>query len=627
MDNRYNETIPPDSPVLTAGDEQIVGMDARTQPERLAPGYAQYLQNQRLPTLAPMTRKGMAKQTNSIAPLSEPLYIPFYVGSGASSTITGTTTDGLFASWVFSDPYNSNNLYLFLVTSSQLYTFASSSSTVTTIAYPANEIVETSDPYTDIFQVGGSVYIVRGDLGTSISFTSITGTISSSTATVTCPVATGLSTNMYVRVGGDNSGVYNGDFQITVTGQSTFTYSTATALTSGAASGSVTVNRLKTPMVWSEGVNGAWASAFTLNSYGVVAQNFFNMPVSDFGLLQQNRVIMEYNRNAIIMSQINGPSAYDTINGVFDFAVGTNDYLVGVSPYQDTQTLVFMRYSIWLVNYVNGDVAAMTSQVVVPNLGCASRHSIATCGSNILFLNEKGVYMMQPGFELTLRGNSLPLSAPMDPYIQTINFAAINKAWAAYHNNRYYLAIPVNGSARNNAMIVYNFINSAWESYDTFPNGFYCDQMQVMLNANGFPTLYLISFEGGIYAAEQNEMDDFAAANLPATQYLINGQFRTRRMSFGTTGLKRFSRVVTVAQMDGSSTLAATAYTTNPEDTKILATITNANATSGQTTRPSLVNKRAYALEILYANTSGRCQVVNYNAGAYIQDQKSIAQN
>jgi hypothetical protein len=234
--------------------------------------------------------------------------------------------------------------------------------------------------------------------------------------------------------------------------------------------------------------------------------------------------------------------------------------------------------------------------------------------------------MMQPGFELTLRGNSLPLSAPIDPYIQTINFAAINKAWAAYHNNRYYLAIPVNGSTRNNAMIVYNFINSAWESYDTFPNGFYCDQMQVMLNANGVPTLYLISFEGGIYAAEQNEMDDFAAANLPATQYLINGQFRTRRMSFGTTGLKRFSRVVTVAQMDGSSTLAATAYTTNPEDTKILATITNTNATSGQTTRPSFVNKRAYALEILYANTSGRCQVVNYNAGAYIQDQKSTIQ-
>lgn len=607
---------------MTMGDEQIIGMDVRTQPERLQPGMAQYLQNQRLDTLAPTTRKGSTKQTNAIVPNSSPLYIPFTIG--ASATIQGAVIDGIFASCTFLDPNNSNAAYIFMATASKVFTFSASSSSVTTIAYPANEIVEPTDPSTNMFQVGGMVYLLRGEVGTSFSVSSITGTISATSATVTLTTSiasAGLATNMYVRIAGAVPSMFDGDFQITTSATSAFTITTA-ALTSGTASGTIVMNRLKTPLVW----NGNFASAFTLNAYGVIAQNFSQMPASNWGLLQQNRVIMEYNRNAIIMSQINGPSAFDTINGVFDFAVGTNDYIVGASPYQDTQTIVFMRNSVWLVNGVNGDVAAMTSQLISNLIGCCSRNSIAMCGANVLFLNERGVYMLQPGLELLLRGNVLPLSAQLDGFISTINFNALNAPYAAYFVNRYYLAVPVNGATRNNAMFVYNFINSGWESYDTFPNGFYCDEMQVMLNAQGVSTLYLISYEGGLYAAEQKETDDFGAAGLPATQYLINGQFRTRRFNFGNTGLKHFNRATTVVQMDGSSTLSCVLNTYNPELTKTLATITNTNAASGQTTRPSIVTMRAYAADITYSNTSGRCQILNYNIGAYVQDQKSTIQ-
>lgn len=616
-DNRYNDQGTIDSLIDTQGDEQIIGMDARTQPNRLQPSYAQYLQNQRLSTLAPTTRKGQAKQTNAIAPTGAiPLFIPFTVGTGA--IIAAASTDGIFASCVFSDPNNNNALYIFLATGTKVYTFALATQAVTTINYPANEIIETIDK-PDIFQVGGNVYIVRGDLGMSFALTSITST--SSTATVTTTAAHGMSSGMYVRVAGATQPAYNGDFVITVTGLNTFTYPMLSAPGVSPATGTITLNRLKTPMVW----KGSFAAAFVLTSYGVIAQNFYYMPVSNWGLLQQNRVILEYNRNAVIISQINGQEAYDIINGVFDFEVGTNDYLVGAAPYQDTQTLIFMRQSVWLINGVAGDVASMTSQVITTQVGCCSRHSIATCGANVLFLNERGVFMLQPGYELTLRGNALPLSAPIDPFIQTINFSALNAPYAAYHLNRYYLAVPVNGSTRNNAMFVYNFINQAWESYDTFPNGFFCDEMQVTLNAQGVPTLYLLMYEGGIYAAEQNEQDDFAASAQPAVQYLINGQFRTRRLNFGNSLLKRFNRVITVAEMNPSSSMSTTAYLTNPESTKTLATITNSAGVSGQITRPQIINKRAYALEILYQNTSARCQVQNYQVGAYVKDQKSTA--
>jgi hypothetical protein len=612
MNDRYSWQGDTDSNLVTQGDEQIVGMDARTQPERLEPGYAQFLQNMRLDTLEVSVRKGMAKQTNSITPSSAPLLIPFIVGSGA--LIGGAPNDGIFASCVFSDPNNNNALYLFFVTAQKVYTFSSATSAVTTIAYPSNELVELVDKSTDIFQVGGSVYLLRGDLG--ISFVLSVLTSSGTTATLTTVGNHGLASNMYIRIGGANQAPYNGDFQITVTGLTTFTYVMASAPGVSPATGTITVNRLKTPLVWA----GVFGQPFTLNPYGVISQNFFNMPVSNWGLLQQNRAILEYGRNQVIISQPVNAASYDIINGVFTFAPGTNDYVVAAAPYQDTQTLVFLRQSVWLINGVNGDVATMTQQLITAQVGCCSRHSVATCGANVLFLNERGVFMLQPGYELTLRGNSLPLSAPVDSIIQTINFNALNKPYAAYQLNRYYLAIPVNGSTRNNAMIVYNFINQAWESYDTFPNGFYCDELQVMLNASGVPTLYAISYEGGLYAYEQNEMDDFAAAGSPATQYLINGQFRTRRFTFGTPGLKRFNRVISVVNLDANSSMTATAFTINPEDTKTLPTVTNVAA--GQTTRPGLISKRAYAIEILYQNTANRGAILNYNIGAYVKDLK-----
>ena len=623
MDNRYQDSGPIDSTISSDGDEQIIGMDARINPERLKPGYAQFLQNTRLDTLAVSTRYGQQKMTNSIAPSGySPLFIPFTVGASAVIAGPGNVTDGIYASCVFLDPNNNNAAYIFMATGSKVYTYAASNNSVTTITYPANETVEATDNAVDIFQVGGSVYLLRGDLGTSIAVTSIVSGAASS-ATVTTVASHGLSTNMYVRIGGAAQAPYNGDYQITSTGLNTFTYVMASNPAASPATGTVTLNRLKTPLVW----NGTFGSNFTLNPYGVYTQNFYYMPVSKWGSLQYNRAILEYARNQIIISSVNNANQYDVLNGIFTFGAGTNDYLVGVCPYQQTQTLVFCRNSVWLVNYVNGDVAAMTVQNVSNQLGCVSRRSIAVCGSKVLFLNERGVYVLEPGYELALRGNVMPLSAPLDGNINTINFNAIQVAWGTYYLNRYYLAVPTNGSTRNNRIFVYNFINEAWESIDTLPTGFYCDEMQVMLNAAGQQTLYFISYEGGVYAAEQQEWDDFGAAGAAPGQQVIPSQFRTRRFTLGTNTIKKFTRVITVAEMDGSSTLTATAYTVNPTDSKTLATITNTAATSAQITRPSMINKRAYGVEILYQNTTGRMQILNYQVGAFVKDQKGTQTN
>lgn len=613
MPDRYTDIIPPDSDIILDGDPQILGMNSRLAPEQIPAGIAQYLQNIRLDTYTPTVRLGMSKQTNAIAPTSAPLIIPFTVGT--SATIAGASTDGIFATCIYSDPSNSNQNYIFAATGQRCYAFNTSTKGVSSISYPANESVETVDPSTDIFQVGNNVYILRGDVGTS--FTVSTLTSSGTTATLKTSVSHGLSTGNYVRVGGATQVPYNGDFSIAVTGASTFTY-TISGTTTSPATGSITLNRLKTPMVW----NGVWGSSFTLTSYGVYSGNFYYMPTSDWGVLHQNRVILEYSRNQIIMSNIAGPERYDVINGIFSFAPGTADYLMGAAPYQNTQLLVFNRYSVWLVNYVNGDVAAMTNQLISNTVGCISRHSIIPCGSDILFLNERGVYRLQPGLELLLRGNVLPLSADIDATIKQINFSAINTPYAAYFRNRYYLAVPVNGATRNNAILIYNFINEKWESVDALPNGFYCDEMQVAVNASGVPTLYLISYEGGIYAYEQNEADDFAAASQPPTQYPIMAQVKTRRYIFGTQMLKKFNRTTVHGSVDASSDLTVSATLINPESSRMVVTL-GPYGSSMTFTRPAPINKRAYGLELTMTNTTGRFVITNISVSAYVKDRKS----
>ena len=617
MNDRWEDQYPGDSTIVTDGDAQIIGMNARMQPEQLPPGIAQYLQNMRLDTFNPVVRKGLAKQTNAIAPVSFPLVVPFVVGS--SAIVTDTVTDGIFTNCLYSDQNNENAEYIFLATGTKVYSFSPTSQAVTTIAYPANELVEAVDPSTSMFQFGGKVYLLRGDLGVVLGGGVSSITSSGTTATLRTKTGHGINTGNYVRVGGATQPPYNGDFKVTVTGTSTFTYTMTSAASSSPATGTITVNRLKTPLVW----NGNFASSFTLTNYGVIAENFYYMPVSDFGFLQQNRAILEYGRNQVIISQVTNAEVYDIINGVFTFAPGTSDYLVGLAPYQDTQIIVLLRQSVWLINGVAGDVAQMTTQLITSQVGCCSRFSITTCGANVLFLNERGVFMLQPGFELTLRGNSLPLSADIDPIIQTINFAALNAPWAAYFLNRYYLAVPLNGATRNNTILVYNFINEKWESVDTFPGNFYCDELQVALNAVGTPTLYAISYDGGVYAYEQNEQDDFAAAAQSAMQYPIQGEFQTRRFTFGTPQLKRFNRMIVNTTMNPSASLETVVNTINPESSRTMPTITNNGTTAGTQTRPYLIGKKGYSAEIIFTNVTNRIKVQNYTISAYLKGMKS----
>ena len=141
--------------------------------------------------------------------------------------------------------------------------------------------------------------------------------------------------------------------------------------------------------------------------------------------------------------------------------------MVAIQPFTEDNLVIFNRNTIHLVRGVSGDVASTIVQEITREVGCLARKSVVQVGNQILFLSDNGVYAMTFEDLYNLRGASVPLSESINPIIKQINPEYAKNAVAIYHDNRYYLSVPIGSSTENNAIIVYNFLTQGWESVDT----------------------------------------------------------------------------------------------------------------------------------------------------------------
>jgi hypothetical protein len=282
---------------------------------------------------------------------------------------------------------------------------------------------------------------------------------------------------------------------------------------------------------------------------------------------------------------------------------GSNDQVVGIAPWTLNEFLVFMRNSIFYVNvgsnrYVTGDALSNDSYVktLATDIGCSARKSIVQAGGGVFFLSDNGIYFLQPqpasAESMKLLTMADPISAPIDDVIQRINRNYAHRAVATYWNNRYYLAVPLDGSADNNAILVYNFILRQWESVDTYPAGFDVFDF-IIAKKDNQRRMYIADTDQGIFLAEQLNWDEYQdwpigdpnagkpvlpfyipttleALSFPANP--INAILKTRRYSFNSIGDKRFSTAEVEMVADAGSQIQTTAEVFNPDIVTIVDT-------------------------------------------------------
>ena len=441
----------------------------------------------------------------------------------------------------------------------------------------------------EIVQALDKLYIFRGQAGPEIVATLSSPSVSNgNTVTVTMTTATahglrvGSEVNI-IRTGSGHAYWYKNVIVTAVPSATQFTWSFTN--TTGSTIGVHTnlagfkVQQANPPLVW----DGVSAALTLIDQTGVNIDGTFPLPPGEFGLYFQNRIVVKTGNTEIIATDILS-DRYDPLN-VFDVNQGGNDRIIGFLPWIENQFLVFMQKSIY-VAYIDPRHDPLTADqsqitVVTTEVGCLARHSIVPAGQFVFFFSGKGVHMLTPQLDLKLLGNTMPLSEPIDDYFDSVNFDYANNVIASYFDNRFFIAFPTESSVFNNSILVYNTLNQAWESIDTYPDGmsidnfvpaFYNNKRRLFIVSNtgktttvtvtvppGYSTVNAtVGKYGGIFLAEELEGgDEFLGiigtpllpfdlpATLSSTAYVtipVAASIRSREYTFDSQATKRFSR-------------------------------------------------------------------------------------
>ena len=202
----------------------------------------------------------------------------------------------------------------------------------------------------------------------------------------------------------------------------------------------------------------------TAGGFGTVTLNS-NGPYAAFPLWACYRLMYAY-QNTIIVSDLLAPESFDVATGSVTLDPQTSDYISGLALWQE-QVIVAFRYgSTYLVTTgPNLSVPDWSINRISATVGCRCHGATVQTENDVYFLSEsgRGVYAVSQSPASNQQGIWIPLSLPIQPYIDRINWAACDNARATYWNDLYILSVPLDGVAYNNFMLVYSVSTNAWQ--------------------------------------------------------------------------------------------------------------------------------------------------------------------
>lgn len=339
------------------------------------------------------------------------------------------------------------------------------------------------------------------------------------------------------------------------------------------------------------------------NSNGVIFQRdvsvglgFIHMPAPEYAVYHQRRLVMPFrfiprladnqfdstgNLDEIIVSDILDSDTYDRIYAQYRFNAGEADFNVGLHSFAEDKLMVFNRNSIHLVQNTTNLQGAST-QLLTNEVGCVARQSIVQVGNRVIFLSDNGVYGTEFLDEYNLRGTETPLSEPINETIKTINRDQWSKSVAVYFDNRYFIAVPVNGSLENNVVLIYNFLNKQWESIDSVDNADWDIENLIVAGDGNQRGVYAINKLGGIHRMDQREQgDDFVNVSIGGSSVTepIKASVTTRQYTLGSMDRKKWKEfeVHVESSSSNSSDLDISAETENPDASIDLGSLSSFN--------------------------------------------------
>jgi len=583
----------------------------------------------------------------------------------------------VYASSAFSDPNDNASQYILIASNLKVVAKNLLTDATVEIAYPLNETIP---PQSSMLQTFNKVFIFRKGqvaLEWDGSFSAVTAGsfVVGRTYTIT---AVGNTDFQAIGASADTIGV---TFTATGVGSGT---GTATSAFSKVASGTYTqpaildisgfviTNGLATATVsntlspgdkvilvtagastLTEGnqftVSEATASAFKFfvdsadvsNKTNVeftqkvsVGLGFTHMPAPEFAVYHQRRLVMPFQFSVdasvnsytsrgildeVIASDILDSDTYDQIFAQYRFNAGEADFTVGLHSFSEDNLMVFNRNSIHLISNTTSLQSAST-KLLTDEVGCVARQTITQVGNPVIFLSDNGVYSTQFFDEYNLRGTETPLSEPINETIKRINRDQRTQAVSVYFDNRYFIAVPLDDALRNNAILIYNFLNKQWESIDSVNSDDWDIENLIVSGEGSQRGVYAINRLGGIHKLDARlQGDDLINVSTGGSNETKNvkGSITTRQYTFGDMTRKNWKefQMHVESSADNASNFDLLAETENPDGNFTLGTLSSFNdgvnlpKAEDVSIRGRIGNRRGHGIQFTVNNTQGRPRI------------------
>lgn len=579
-----------DDPIVRDGDRSFVGINSYLEPETLSEGYVQDAQDMRMDGERAKVRKGWDFQAGL---------------TGISPSYNyNAGTDQVWGTGVYSDPDDGNKDWIVNATRRKAILWN-----------------ESEQLYVNYYTVG----IDHPDVSTaSDTFTKSgghslqTGSAVQVTTDLTLPFPLAINTTYYViKVSGTvfklaasyADAIAGTQIDITTQGNGEHTFRETVDSTANPTIvqgfNQVFILRYKArPLVWDGTITAtgdvvdsqfvSLSNTATLQTGGAGTGDAF--PSTDYGIYFRDRLWgiqppdvvtptqAVTGAQTVIGSDLLEPNNVTPTESEFYMNQGSADWTVGFSTYQENSLVVFNRRSIRMLTNVHA-TSISENYPITTRYGCAARRTIAQGGGYIFFLSDEGVMTLSAaqdsvtGMGLTvskLQGGTEPLSKSIQEQVNNIDYteSVVKSACGVIHDNKYYLAVRLTTDSSNTTVFVYDIINQAWVSKDTYPSGIENFQ-KIIYNQK---IRLFATLPTGWYLMEENAgLDDTnrtVGSDSETDTAAITAKLKTRNYTFGTNAVKHFQRVKLGVNVVSGDAFTVKCNSTDPDITKTVGSYT-----------------------------------------------------
>lgn len=191
--------------------------------------------------------------------------------------------------------------------------------------------------------------------------------------------------------------------------------------------------------------------------------------------------------------------------------------ITGLCSWTDFNLIVMKRNSLWVINCdpqlqiqdVNDTIAGFQIKPIHLSIGCLAPYTACQVNDDVYMLTTSGVRSAKRTLATEQTSIGDPLSYPIQDIIDRINPNAIATATACFWNNRYLLALPLDGASQPNYVAVYNVLTQSW-------HGLWSGWIPTCFSTrtvNGVPRLIFGQSDGAVlewldYVADLSEVDE-----------------------------------------------------------------------------------------------------------------------